>query len=74
MYNVFFSHDPNNFRNARYLNEIHEQYLAMFRVYHKYIAYRNKLRNELTMSNEQKEVLSKIDVKFIKNIKKLHLE
>ena len=40
----------------------------MFRAYYRYIAYRNKLLNELTLSNEQKIVLSEIDRKFVKNV------
>jgi len=70
---MFFSDDSNNFRNTQYLNEMNTQYLAMFRAYHKYIAYRNKLRNELTMSNEQKKAMSIIDAKLKKNLKRAAL-
>ena len=40
----------------------------MFRAYHRYIAYRNKLLNELTLSKEDKAALQKIDKKFCTNI------
>lgn len=64
------SNDENNFRNKVYLNNMNQEFLNMFRAYHKYISYRNKLLKELTMSKEDKEIMLEIDKKFCKNIKK----
>ena len=66
---MHFSDNPNNFRNKQYLSNMEDEFRRMFNAYHKYIAYRNKLRNELTMNEEQKEIMNKIDKKFVKNIK-----
>jgi len=66
---MHFSSDENNFRNKRYLNEMEKEFKLMFRAYHKYISYRNKLKNELTMSKENIDEMNKIDKKFCKNIK-----
>lgn len=69
---MHFSDDPNNFRNERYLAECDAEFKNMFRAYHKYIAYRNKLRNELTMSDEQRAELHEIDVRFTKNVRRAY--
>ena len=66
---MHYSDDENNFRNKEYLNQMQTEFLVMFRAYHKYIAYRNKLLNELTMSDDNKVELNAIDKKFCKNIK-----
>ena len=65
---MHLSDDTNDFRNEQYLKELELNFKQMFRAYHRYIAYRNKLLNELTLSNEQKIVLDRIDKKFIRNV------
>ena len=65
---MHISNDTTNFRNDKYLQELELNFKQMFRAYYRYIAYRNKLLNELTLSNEQKIVLSEIDRKFVKNV------
>ena len=47
-----------------------KEFKRTFRAYHKYIAYRNKLLHELTMSEDDKERMLQLDRKFKKNIKK----
>ena len=64
------SNDPNNFRNKKYINEMDKQFKTMFRSYHKYISYRNKLLNELTLNEEDINEMKNIDSKFKKNIEK----
>lgn len=64
------SNDVENFRNEEYLQNMSIEFKRMFNAYHKYISYRNKLNNELTMSDEQKDIMSNIDKKFIRNIKR----
>lgn len=65
---MHISNDVNNFRNEKYLNELELNFKKMFRAYHRYIAYRNKLLKELTLSENQKQTLAKIDEKFIRNV------
>lgn len=62
------STDPNNFRNSKYLDECKAKSKAMITYFHQYISYRTKLKEELTMSDEQKNELDKIDYKLGKNI------
>lgn len=64
------SDDPNNFRNERYLQECKRNFLEMFRSYHRYTSYRNKLRNELTMTDEQRERLEDLDRRMAKNMRR----
>ena len=64
------SSNPNNFRNKKYIQEMDKQFKTMFRSYHKYIAYRNKLLNELTLNEEDKNILDSIDLKFKKNMER----
>ena len=61
---MHISKDVNDFRNDKYLTELRREYLNMFRAYHRFIAYRNKLLNELTLSTEDKDRLIKIDKDF----------
>lgn len=63
------SNDENNFRNKLYIEEMNKNFILMFNAYHKYIAYRNKLLKELTMSDDDNLKLDIIDKKFRKNIK-----
>lgn len=64
------SSDTKNFRNQKYLENMEQEFKRMFRAYHKYLAYRNKLRNELALSDNDVEQLNFLDQKFIKNINK----
>lgn len=64
------SDDKNNFRNGKYLSEMEKNFHYMFNAYHRYLAYRGKVMNELTLTNAQKYRLYKIDEKFKKNILK----
>lgn len=63
--------DENDFRNAEYLKEMEMNFKHMMRAYHKYIAYRNKLLNELTLSDSDRKILYKNDVKFKSNIERM---
>ena len=65
---MHISNNENNFRNKKYLTEADKEFKRMFRAYHKYISYRNKLKNELTMSKEDEQELRTLDEKFVKNI------
>lgn len=65
---MHISNNENNFRNKKYLAEADKEFKRMFRAYHKYISYRNKLKNELTMSKEDEKELQTLDEKFVKNI------
>lgn len=67
------SDNSSNFRNEQYINNMDIEFKRMFRAYHKYIAYRNKLLNELTLNEEQIKKIHKIDVKFCKNISKANI-
>lgn len=62
------SDDINNFRNKKYIEECAKNEKEFARSFHKYIAYRNKLLNELTLSEEQKKELADIDRKFGNNM------
>ena len=67
---MHISNDTNDFRNKKYLDEMQKNFILMFNAYHRYIAYRNKLLKELTMSDSDKDILASIDKKFTKNINK----
>lgn len=67
---MHISNDPNDFRNKKYLAEMENEFKNMMRAFHKYISYRNKLLNELTMSDEDKIKFEKIDAKFVRNLNK----
>lgn len=67
---MHISNDPNDFRNKKYLAEMENEFKNMMRAFHKYISYRNKLLNELTMSDEDKIEFEKIDAKFVRNLNK----
>lgn len=69
---MHYSDDSSNFRNERYLAECDREFKNMFRAYHKYVSYRNKLLNELTMSEEQRKKLLLLDVRFKKNVERAH--
>ena len=70
MINIYFSDAPNNFRNIKYIECMEEEFKKMFRAYHKYISYRNKLLYELTLNSEQRERMEEIDERFVKNLKR----
>lgn len=65
---MHYSDDENNFRNKRYLGECERNFKRMFSSYHVYISYRNKLLNELTMKQEEREELKVFDRKMAKNL------
>ncbi len=44
----------------------------MFRAYHKYVSYRKKLLEELTISLEQRGKIQEIDQRFIRNLKRVN--
>lgn len=67
---MHFSKDTNNFRNEQYIENMEQEFLHMFRAYHKYISYRNKLLKELTISEEQQKKIIEIDQRFIYEIKR----
>lgn len=62
------SDNPNNFRNQKYLDECTENRWDIGRSVCRYASYRDKLVNELTMSEEQKKELAKLDNGVAKNI------
>ena len=64
---MYISNDKNNFRNEAYLKEMDKEFKRMFRAFHKYIAYRNKLMNELTMSEDDVQTMLRLDKKFVSN-------
>lgn len=65
---MHYSNDENNFRNKQYLKSMDKEFKRMFRAYHKLIAYKNKLENELTLSVEDKKELDRIKSKFKRNV------
>ncbi len=67
---IYISSNPDNFRNFKYLDKMEEEFKTMFRAYHKYMSYRSKLLNELTMDEQQCKRVSDIDAKFVKNLKR----
>ena len=69
---MHFSDNPDNFRNRQYIDNMKMEFKHTFRAYFKYISYRNKLLNELTIDEEQKEEIKSIDERFIKNINRAY--
>ncbi len=65
---MHYSNNENNFRNKQYLELMDKEFKRMFRAYHKFIAYKNKLENELTLSVEDKKELDHIKSKFKRNV------
>lgn len=65
---MHFSNDSNNFRNRKYIDCMEMEFKNMFRAYHTYISYRNKLLKELTINEEQKEEIKAIDERFVENL------
>lgn len=66
------SNNPNNFRNEKYLNECEDNCKSMIRSYHKFVSYKNKLENELTMTDDQRNRLEKVKNIMKKNIRRIH--
>ena len=64
---MYYSNDENNFRNKVYLEELNKNFMLMFNAYHRFISYRNKLLNELTMSETDKVEFQKVTDKFLRN-------
>ena len=67
-----YSDNENNFRNKKYLENMDKEFKRTFRAYHKFIAYKNKLENELTLSDEDKIVLDNLKKRYKKNIEMAH--
>lgn len=47
---MYHSNDPNNFRNKKYLDKCKENGRNVTNSFHKFISYKRKLENELTMN------------------------
>ena len=67
---MHISNDTNDFRNKKYLEDLRREYLNMFRAYHRYISYHNKLCKELTLSNEDIILMNDIDKDFCEDIRR----
>ena len=69
---MHYSNDATNFRNEQYIENMEMEFKNMFRAYHKYVSYRKKLLEELTISLEQRGKIKEIDQRFIRNLKRVN--